>query len=168
MITITGGGGILATEAGARHGLHLAKLSAGSLARLAAIAPEWQHYENPADIWPPSRIAGHPLDEVLYTTLDTFLSDGNVHGLMMVMPGAPQAYLDSLAEAFRLTSKFDKPVALWCYGSEVMDTVETMEREGRIVYYPTHDRAANALSRLNEYYRFLERYHAIQAATGKG
>ncbi|GAI42463.1 unnamed protein product, partial [marine sediment metagenome] len=51
IITNTGGGGIMATDACTRHNLDLAKLSPESLRELDAIAPPWQDFQNPADIW---------------------------------------------------------------------------------------------------------------------
>jgi len=160
IITITGGGGILATEACARHGLKLASLTPNSQKRLDALAPKWQNYSNPADIWPPSMIAGNPLWDVLYNTVDSFLQDDNVDGIFIIMPGIPPIALDFLSplkDAFRLISKFDKPAVLWCYGTEIEGTVELFEHEGRILYYPTMDRAANVLSKLNKYCEFLNR-----------
>ena len=169
VVTITGGGGILATDACARHDLHLAALSPDSLERMRSIAPEWQAFTNPADIWPPSRIAGHPLGEVLYTAIDSMLADSNVDGLLVIMPGATptdiqsassdahMSLISTLVNAFKLTEKYDKPAILWCYGTDIDGTVSLIEKSGRILYYPTMDRAANVLSRLNERYEFLNR-----------
>ncbi len=168
IVTITGGGGILATDACARHGLQLAELSPDSLERMKAVAPEWQVFANPADIWPPSRIAGHPLGEVLYTAIDSMLSDGNVDGLLVIMPGAApidiqaaaasdahMSLINTLVDAFKITERYDKPAVLWCYGTDVGATVSLIEKSGRILYYPTMERAANVLSRLNECYQLL-------------
>lgn len=168
IVTITGGGGILATDACDRHGLHLAELSAYSIERMRAIAPEWQAFANPADIWPPSRIAGHPLGEVLYTAIDSMLSDSNVDGLLVIMPGAApidvqaaaasdahMSLINTLVDAFKLTERYEKPAVLWCYGTDVGATVSLIEKSGRILYYPTMERAANVLSRLNERYQLL-------------
>jgi len=160
IITITGGGGILAAEALARHNLRLANLSTDSLSRLHDLAPKWHRFNNPADIWPPTMIAGNPLWEVLNTTIDTFLRDDNVDGLFVIMPGIPSeaiGFYSPLLGPFRNISNFDKPAVLWCYGTEAIDTASLFEREGRILYYPTMDRAANVLSRLNDYYKIQER-----------
>jgi len=43
------------------------------------------------------------------------------------------------------------------YGTEVEDLVKWLENEGRILYYPTMDQALNVLSRLNDYYEYLNR-----------
>ena len=167
IITITGGGGILAADACYRHGLRLAELSPESIERMKAIAPEWQSFANPADIWPPSRIAGHPLGEVLHTAINSMLADSNIDGLLVIMPGTtptdveadpPDAHMSligSLVDAFKLTEIYDKPAVLWCYGTDTAATVSLIEKSGRILYYPTMDRAANVLARLNERYQLL-------------
>jgi acetyltransferase len=160
LVTITGGGGILAMEALSRHGLHLAKLTTESQRRLDAISPEWQKFGNPADIWPPSMISGIPLWDVLHTVIQTFLDDESVDGLFIIMPGVPSEYIQfmsPLVDAFKLINDYEKPAVLWCYSTEVDAAVELFCSESRTLYYSTMDRAANALSRLNEYHEFLHR-----------
>jgi acetyltransferase len=157
IITMTGGGGIMATDACARHNLGLAKLSPESVKKLDALAPSWQHFENPADIWPPSMISGIPLPAMIRNTLETYLADDNVHGVMIIMPPFPSKYAHLVFESIKLTNKFEKPVVIWLYGTEVEDLVKWLENEGRILYYPTMDQALNVLSRLNDYYEYLNR-----------
>jgi len=157
IITGAGGGGIMATDACARNNLVLARLSPESLKKLVALAPPWQDFENPADIWPSSMISGHPLPEVIRTTLETFLADDNIHGVMILMPGFPSQYAPLVFDSVKLTTKFEKPAVIWLYGIEVEDLVSWMEKAGNILYYPTMDRAANVLSRLNQYYEYLNR-----------
>jgi len=157
IITMTGGGGIMATDACARHNLGLAKLSPESVGKLDALAPSWQHFENPADIWPPSMISGIPLPAMIRNTLETYLVDDNVHGVMIIMPPFPSKYAHLVFESIKLTNQFEKPVVIWLYGTEVEDLVSWLENEGRIVYYPTMDQALNVLSRLNDYYEYLNR-----------
>jgi acyl-CoA synthetase (NDP forming) len=157
IITMTGGGGILATEACARHNLDLAKLSPESVEKLAALAPSWQDFENPADIWPPSMITGKPLPAMIRNTLEIYLADDNVHGVMVVMPFFPAQYAHLVFESIELTNKVEKPVVIWLYGTEVEDLVSWIENKGRILYYPTMDQAANVLAKLNDYYVYLNR-----------
>ena len=157
IITNTGGGGIMATDACTRHNLDLAKLSPESSRKLDAIAPPWQDFENPADIWPPSMISGHPLPEVIRTTAETFLADDNIHGVIMIMPGFPLQYAPILFDPVVLDIKFEKPAVIWLYGTDVEGLASWLERTGKILYYPTMDRALNVLSRLNQYYEYLNR-----------
>ena len=157
VITNTGGGGIMATDACARHNLYLAELSPESSSKLNAIAPPWQDFENPADIWPPSMIARHPLPEVIRTTVETFLTDDNIHGIIMIMPGFPLQYAPILFEPVVMDIKFEKPAVIWIYGTDVEGLASWIQRTGKILYYTTMDRALNVLSRLNQYYEYLNR-----------
>ena len=157
VISITGGGAIMATDACARHGLNLAKLSEASLKRLKALAPPWQHLGNPADIWPPSMIAGNPLNVVLATVIDTFAADPNVDGLFIILPGEYHPLMDPVLDCFRIIDKYDKPAILWCYSIDVDVLAPQIEARGRIVYYRTMDQAANVLSKLNYYYEYKNR-----------
>jgi len=157
IISITGGGAIMATDACARHGLKLAKLSDASLKKLKTLAPPWQHLGNPADIWPPSMIAGNPLHVVLATVLETFAADDNVDGLFIILPGEYHPLMDPVLDCFKLIDKYDKPAVLWCYSIEIDKVVPLIESRGRIVHYHTMDQAANVLSKLNDYYEYLNR-----------
>jgi len=157
IISITGGGGIMATDACARHSLNLAKLSETSLKKLKTLAPPWQHLGNPADIWPPSMIAGNPLNVVLGTVIDTFAADDNVDGLFIILPGEYHPLMDPVLDCFRIINKYDKPAILWCYSTDIDYVVSLIESRGRIVHYRTMDQAANVLSKLNNYYEYLNR-----------
>jgi hypothetical protein len=70
-------------------------------------------------------------------------------------PDAHMSLISTLVDAFKLTEKYNKPALLWCYGTDIDGTVSLIEKSGRILYYPTMDRAANVLSRLNDRYEFL-------------
>ena len=157
VISITGGGAIMATDACARHGLNLAKLSDASLKKLKALAPPWQQLGNPADIWPPSMIAGNPLHVVLATVIDTFAADPNVDGLFIILPGEYHPLMDPVLDCFRIIDKYDKPAILWCYSIDVDALAPQIEARGRIVYYRTMDQATNVLSKLNDYYEYKNR-----------
>ena len=158
IITITGAGGIIALDAGQRYNLHLAKLSPETLSTIGALAPPWQTLENPADIWPAMMIAGHPLDQVFKTTLGAFLADDNVHAVVVIFAAFPtQLPLFPVEDLFQIADRFEKPVVCWLYGTEPDELASMIEREGRIVVFPTLDRAMRALSRLNDYFQHLER-----------
>ncbi|OPX36219.1 MAG: hypothetical protein B1H13_14920 [Desulfobacteraceae bacterium 4484_190.3] len=52
VITVTGAGGIIATDALERNGLELAHLSEQTIRKAADLSPEWMPLGNPLDIWP--------------------------------------------------------------------------------------------------------------------
>jgi len=86
VITSTGGAGMMTIDILEKHGLRLAQLSSAALDRMSAIAPPWQSLGNPADMWAASMIEGHPLNEVVFTALDSMLQDDNVDAVMLLFP----------------------------------------------------------------------------------
>lgn len=157
VITVTGGAGIMAIDTIVRHNLHAAKLSPETLRKIGALAPSWQRMDNPADIWPAAMIAGHPFEEVFSTTLEAFLTDRNVHGVVLIFAGfSLEASIDPTESILQVADKFkEKPILCWLYGLEPEQMASRLEEMGGIVVYPTLDRAARALSRLNDYLECL-------------
>lgn len=156
IITITGAGGIIATDACEKHDLHLAKLSPETLSTIGALAPPWQTVENPADIWPAMMIEGHPFDEVLNTTLEAFLADGNIHAVILIFAAFPVQFPTfPMGHLSRIADRFEKPIVCWLYGSDPEKLASLIENEARIVVFSTLDRAMRTLSRLNDYFGYL-------------
>jgi hypothetical protein len=65
--------------------------------------------------------------------------------------------MDPVLDCFKIIDKYDKPAVLWCYSIEIDKVVPLIESRGRIVHYHTMDQAANVLSKLNNYYDYLNR-----------
>jgi len=161
VITVTGAGGIMAIDLLEKYNLRLSKLSAETLAKINALAPSWQRMDNPADIVPAFLIAGHPMDQVLNTVFDAFLSDEDVSALILIFAGFfqppdevsfdPSEGLSLIAEKFK-----EKPIVFWLYGPGVEGVASMIEKRGSIVVYPTLDRAVRALSRLNYYFQIIK------------
>lgn len=157
VITLTGAGGIITLDACEKYNLCLAKLSPDTLSKLGALAPPWQSLGNPADIWAPMMIAGHPFDEVFSTTLAAFLADPNVHGLIIIFYAfSPEVPISLMGGVLKVIDRFEKPVVCWLYGPKVEQLASMMDKTGNIVVYPTLDRAVRALSRLNDYFQIIE------------
>lgn len=161
VITITGAGGIMATDTLEKYNLRLARLSPKTLEKIAALAPSWQRMDNPADIWPAYMIAGHPRDEVFATTSEAFLNDEDVSGVILIYASFPeqlaQAAVDPMLCLPRLAAKFsEKPVLLWLYGSEVEEMASKLMAD-KILVYPTLERAIRTLSKLNQYWEYVAR-----------
>ncbi len=156
VITITGAGGIIATDACERYNLHLAKLSPQTLSTIGPLAPSWQTLENPADIWPAMMIERHPFDEVFTTILEAFLADGNIHAVILIFAAFPiQFPTFPMRDLSQIANRFEKPVVCWLYGPDPEKMASLIENEARIVVFPTLDRAMRTLSRLNDYFEYL-------------
>ncbi|MDY6907445.1 MAG: CoA-binding protein [Chloroflexota bacterium] len=162
-ITITGAGGIIATDACERYGLHMARLAPHTMERISAMAPPWQQMGNPVDIWPASMIGGHPINEVMHTAMESLLADPSVHAVLLIFAAfaggdgdaSQGAFIDPAGGIFDLAERYQKPIVCWLYGSDVGAVARGMERTGKAVVYPTLDRAMRALARLHEYWEYV-------------
>ena len=154
IITWTGAAGIMTLDACARYNLHLAKLSPGSLMKISTLAPPWQSVGNPADIWPAVMISKRSMDEVMSATLQAFLADQNVYGIIMIFAGflSEFASTSSMDNLFGHAVEYEKPIVCWLYGTEVESVANMVENAGTVVVYRTLEQAVKTLARLNEYW----------------
>ena len=156
IITPTGGAGMMTIDLVEKHRLSVAQLSTATLDRMNSLAPTWQRVGNPADIWPSSMIAGHPLEEVFLTALDSMLQDENVDGVMVLMPAfvgrGEQTKLTEIVNRGR-----EKPIVGWPdrTAGQGEQLAVTLEETGNVVLFPSIERALRALSCLNERWQYL-------------
>jgi len=159
VITVTGAGGILATDALERHGLELATLSQETIDSLAGLSPEWMPLGNPLDIWP--AVMKHGMQEVYGRALEAVLADPGVDGVLCIsvaLKTTEFGFLDvseSLTEA--ASREKHKPVVAWLYGPGKKEIAGKLEEGKRISVYGTIDGAAGALSILRQRQQFLEK-----------
>lgn len=151
IITATGGGGIIATDACEESNLELAQLSRETLGKVEDLSPPWFSIGNPVDIWPASLVHGYP--KVFGVALGAVLSDKNVDAVLCVLPSPVHKVFDVSGIIERTAAKFDgKPIVIWRAGylySE--EQVALFEKNRKAVVYPTGERAVRALATLTEY-----------------
>jgi acetyltransferase len=161
VITGTGGGGIMAIDQLEKHNLRLARLSAETLDRMNTLAPDWLPVNNPVDIWPSFMVAGHPLENVFVNAVEACLNDEDVSGVILIFSSLSDAKVHAFVnrtEALpQITDKFrDKPILVWVYGDGADREARRLERDSRVLVYPTLERAARTLSRLNQYWEYRQ------------
>jgi acetyltransferase len=159
VITPTGAGGIMASDALEKNGLELASLSEKTLSRIANLSPEWMPLGNPLDLWP--AIMKHGLKDVYADAVDAVSDDPNVDGILClaIAPELPDfAFLDASEDVNKvLQEKRHKPVVGWVYGPNAKEIGEKFEKEKKVTVFQTIERAAWSLSLLRDRQRFLER-----------
>ena len=159
VITPTGAGGIMASDALENHGLELASLSERTISRIANLSPEWMPLGNPLDIWP--AIMRHGLKDVYAEAVDAVIDDPNVDGILClgIAPELPDfAFLDASEDVNRAVPKeSQKPVVGWLYGPNAKEISERFEKEKKVTVFQTIEKAAWSLSLLQERKKFLER-----------
>ena len=152
--SITGAGGIIAADACDRYGLQLAPLSTKALDKIAAMSPPWMSVGNPVDMWPASMISGHTYDHVVKTTLEALLGDDGVDAVLYMtteLEGEPS--LDVADAIFEVAGRFpSKPIVRWRYSPHINQASVRLEQSGRVLAYPSCERAVRSLAALAAYY----------------
>ena len=158
VITVTGAGGIMASDVLEKYGLELASLSEKTISAMAELSPDWMPLGNPLDLWP--AVMRHGLKTVYPKAIETVLDDADVDGIlfMSIAPELPDfEFLDVSAETNKVVpQKRQKPVVAWLYGPNRAEISAGFEREKKITVYRTIEQAAWSLSLLRRRGRFIE------------
>jgi len=149
ILSISGGGGIMAADACDDHGLRLAEFSPETRARLQEMFPSWMTVSNPLDVWPAA--IGKEYDPVFATCLDIVAADPNVDALVCIggSMGGGVDIGDFVVEGAR---RWGKPVTWWLYGKRAAAIAAEVESSRCVPVYPSADRAVRALGHLATYY----------------
>jgi acyl-CoA synthetase (NDP forming) len=158
VLTVTGAGGIIASDALERNGLDLAHLSKETILSVAELSPEWMPLGNPLDLWP--AVMKHGIREVYARALKAALADSHVDGVLCISVAVDTGkfgFLDVSEGLIKTASKErQKPVAVWLYGPARGEIAGRIERGERIMCYDTLEKAAWSLALLRERHRFLK------------
>jgi len=158
VLTVTGAGGIIASDALERNGLELAHLSKETILSVAELSPEWMPLGNPLDLWP--AVMKHGIREVYARALKAALADSHVDGVLCISVAVDTGkfgFLDVSEGLIKTASKErQKPVAVWLYGPARGEIAGRIERGERIMCYDTLEKAAWSLALLRERHRFLK------------
>lgn len=150
IITVSGGGGIMAADACEDYGLELATLTPETMVRIRELYPSWMEAGNPLDVWPAT--IGRDYRSVFATCFEAVATDPNVDGIICVggtFAGSGLAMGGFIALA---AQQYDKPITWWVHGRQSLPVVAQAEATRRVAAYPSADRAVRALARLATYY----------------
>lgn len=167
IITLSGGEGVMATDACELNGLKLATLSQHTYQKIKKIFPPWDIPLNPFDAGVCMEF--HLSNPFLFFQILTAIpQDENVDATIMQMPplnlfdrlltssNAPPHPKSSLKEQFIqwliTVKRFGKPFALWCTAmdSQEMELVERVEANS-IPVFPSSERGIKAFSAMCRY-----------------
>jgi len=166
VITLSGGEGVMATDACETYGLKQARLGDQTRQKLEKIFPEWEIPFNPFDAGVCMEFHLSDL-AVFFNALLAIPEDDGVDCTIMQMlpwtfnetlinPDTSEDMSDSMKELYvqwLLSMKnIGKPFALWCAssGSDEVELIEQIESR-RIPVFRSSDRAVKALSAMNRY-----------------
>ncbi len=172
IITMSGGEGVMATDACELNGLRLARLSAETLLRLRDIFPPWEMPVNPLDGGVCMQFHVTRLFQLL-ATLGAIPEDDDVSGVVMHMPSnvfsldSHSAQGKQVAEAMlngiAALKKAGKPFALWrsAMDAEEEEWIRLLQGKG----VPVFDSAERAIRALAAMYSCVQRRHVLNAGT---
>ena len=159
VLTPSGGGGIMATDACADFGLQIATAPEGLADKLKKGIPDWVQIGNPVDLWPVVML-GEGYTHTYKQTLTELLKSPEIDGIlgMTLNLNSPLHrdldIVDTVANIRRETDN-RKPIAFWVYGRDTAATVERLETIDAVACFGSIERAVQGLS-------FLYRYQQIK------
>lgn len=152
VVTNAGGPGIMAADAVENSGLDFAQTSDETKKKLREFLPSAANVANPIDI------LGDAKAEIYGKTLDIVFDDESVDGIVVLL--TPQAMIDieeAAHEIVKVAKEKGKPIVVSFIGADKVAKGIDILQSNRIPHYPTPERAVEALSKIAEYVRWLER-----------
>ncbi|MEM3568642.1 MAG: CoA-binding protein [Candidatus Jordarchaeales archaeon] len=156
IVTITGGGGVMAIDAASRMGLRLAKLSRESIEKLASIHPSMASH--PVDVGPAFPVSDDP--RKLYKgSWSIVLNDENVDAAFITLYATRWFPHKEIAEELSRLRETGKPVAVWAYGPRIEDIVSLYQalEEAEVPFFFTIEEAIKALALTHHYAQIKEK-----------
>jgi acyl-CoA synthetase (NDP forming) len=149
LITVTGGGGIVAADLINDHGLRLADLSDRTIERLKPIFPAWMPPKNPVDLWPTMELRG--INEALQSVIPIVLEDANVDAVIILPFASPISQRLDIEPITSAIEKTKKPVVSWLFGFlPSFEPFTLLMRRAGIPVYLELSQAARVLAGLKQ------------------
>ena len=155
IVTLSGGAGVMASDAAVESGLALARLEPETLAKIKEKLPPWANPRNPLDVEPLAEVV--KAEGAYRLGLKAVLSDPGVDLALLIMSTfqMPQVHAEYVLEATRAYPQ--KPVAVCIIGdASIYSQFFRVMEEARIPVFVSVRRAVSSLAALHKYRRFLE------------
>lgn len=154
VLSDSGGAGIMIADACEKYGLELAKLSQETIRKFEELSPSWMPIANPVDIFP-AYMASKDFSQCTESALRILSAEKNIdaalHISVALRPGIPSQPFLEVVDSFG-----DRPVVCTLFGLYTDEETQKLEESKKAVVLPSPDRAVRALSRLWEYWQFLQ------------
>jgi acyl-CoA synthetase (NDP forming) len=155
VLSVTGMGCVVTTDAAEEYGLSLPKLTPATLKKLRQVMPAWAPVRNPVDIW--SGVEQHGSLKTMSHIARSLIDQKDMDALLIIFVLMPETIFD-IREAFEsvIASHPRKPVLASYYGGTRKEMAHVHEGflSLGVPTYPTPERALYAFSRMVEYARF--------------
>jgi acetate---CoA ligase (ADP-forming) len=159
ILTPSGAGGIMATDACDDFGLAMGKLPEGLAGKLKKGIPDWVHIGNPVDIWPVGML-GEGYAQAYKQALTELLKSPEIDGVLGVSltfdsPLHKDIDVAEIVASARRETANGKPISMWIYGQGTAAVVEKLEAISGVACFDSVEQAVQGLS-------FLYRYRQIR------
>jgi acyl-CoA synthetase (NDP forming) len=150
--TLSGALGVMTLDAVQHTEVELENLSAQTKKGIEAISPPWLKISNPIDIWPAMMFSPKMIPP-LVEGLNTLLSDWQLGAVVFIGAAFDEKWAVSLTQFLTDLANQHPDKALVCclYGPYGDEAIKKLQEAGRVVAYPTPERAIRALARVYEY-----------------
>lgn len=150
VITPTGAGAIMATDACEDFGLTIGELPEGLADKLKKGIPDWVHIGNPIDIWPVGML-GEGYSQAYKQALTELLKSPKIDGIIGIAlnldsPLHKDLDLVKIVATARQETESRKPIAMWVYGSGVPAAVDRFESIDSVACFDSIEQAVQGLS----------------------
>jgi acyl-CoA synthetase (NDP forming) len=152
--TISGALGVITIDANQNFGIRIDALSSKTQDVIDRIAPSWLKVSNPVDIWP-IMIESQPVTKLLIDGLEALLADHELGAVFFIGAAFDRKWGTDLCQLLTelAAAHTDKPLTCSIYGPSAGQAINEMQDAGKVVGFPTPERAIRAIARLNEYSR---------------
>ena len=152
--TISGALGVMTIDASQNFDIWIDTLSPKTQKLLDMMAPSWLKVSNPLDIWP-IMIESQPITKLLIDGLEALLADHELGAVFFIGAAFDEKWGTDLCQLLTelAAAHQDKPLICSIYGPSAGQAINEMQDAGKVVGFPTPERAIRALARLNEYSR---------------
>jgi acetyltransferase len=152
IVTNAGGPGIMATDAGVRHGLQLSSFSKTTTEKLKKGLPPTANINNPVDM------IGDAEEDRYALVLDTVLQDANVQGAIVICTPRSMEALERIVRTIaEIIPMYEKPVVTCCMGvTDISQALDLLD-EKNIPHYRFPEAAARAMASMSNYAQWLSR-----------
>jgi acyl-CoA synthetase (NDP forming) len=164
IVTISGGAGVMAIDVASAHRLTLARFSAATLEKLAAVSPVLA--SNPVDLGP-----GLPAYQVpggvaarFPAMIEAILEDDNVDCLAMACPWGIRGKISDVFGS--IVKRSTKTIVVWVAGPSLA-IAEEMNRDFEVLGLPTYPDGDSAIKALSVAVRYSRIKAAFSEAQGR-
>ena len=149
VLSMSGAGGVIATDVCVKCNLEMARLSPETLAEIRKYFPPWVPIDNPVDLWTGFQISGYPYEELVQGILNAIAGDKNVDGIVFISGVlTSHSFWNPKNAILQTIDSHHKPIVCWMYGPERKKVLSEFDR-GRIPAFSSCERAVKAISKLN-------------------